>query len=78
MNTSFNNSGFIHPYEYAMKEKQDLQHQLNIEIQRRLLLEKDVNDMYRQLEQLRSGSGGVIELSLLLEQTKKEYDVLLQ
>jgi len=49
-------------YELLFKEKSEQQLQLNIEIQRRLLLEKDVNEMHRQIESLKCGPQGVSEL----------------
>ena len=37
------------------------------------MLEKDVNEMYRQIEQLKSGPGGIYELNNELEHTRNEY-----
>ncbi len=40
-------SQMSYPYEHIIKEKQEIQHQLNMETQRRMLLEKEVAELYR-------------------------------
>lgn len=40
-----------------------MQNQITNEVQKRLTLEKDINDVYRQMEQLKSGPGGIYDLS---------------
>lgn len=41
------------------------------------MMEKEIGDMYRQIENLKSGQGGIYDLSRLLEISKNDYANLL-
>ncbi len=69
-----------HPIDIIIKEKQAIYHQLQVEIQKRLMTEKELGDCYHQLETLQKHSNQpfIDELTRLLEITKNDNDSLIQ
>ena len=56
-----------------------MHHQLQVEIQRRLLQEKELQDAYKQLEGVNAQhQGSIHELTTMLDLTKRDNDALMQ
>ncbi|CDW85161.1 UNKNOWN [Stylonychia lemnae] len=67
-----------HQVDFLIKEKQEMHHQLNVEIQRRLLQEKELNEAFKQLDGINSQhQQNIHELTQMLDLHKRDNDSLM-
>eukprot|EP00347_Sterkiella_histriomuscorum_P016763 403351945 len=77
---NIHNQGYQKNYvDLLIKEKQEIYCQMQVEIQRRLMQEKELQEVYRQLDTLNNQhQANIHELTSMIDISKRDNDILMQ